>query len=488
MLINLPSDNTNFYDVVESVDDIAEVQSEDEIPDLELKAKDEFWGHCSNLQAWAENNYDTHLLHSNLAFPLLKKLVDAGDKLAKAVFKEEVMERLMDGNLNTILFILDQGYLDKFLKEERDAILEDFRSHLESVINDVLEDDRKFKFLDFHYVKQFKEQDWASNAEQLYLHKFIHFVKSGDEEDFERVLCEDVINEYGYREDSLYKILSNTSLAFLEYLIKIMMEEVNIVIYLGYEEIDLVSNAKRYFHYIRELPPSMLNKWLIDILPELNKKLFLFLLRKCFFKQLTYKDLGPFLNDSQFNFLSEYFVQFENEIFFIEENSTFKDDYENQYSTLSMNWLYHCVFGGASVTIKNKSIKNISQIQGLERIKNLQYLDLQGNEITEISKLRNLQKLRKLFLSNNQIQTLQDFTQFPDLKVLDLRNNKVSNTEGLSQLKNLHTLYLDNNRITELEIKEVLPKLSLLSLKGNKIESISGVENLPNVETSRLRI
>ncbi|KKM10898.1 hypothetical protein LCGC14_1721610 [marine sediment metagenome] len=47
LLINLPSDNTNFYDVVESVDDFAEVQSEDETPDLELKAKDEFWGHCS---------------------------------------------------------------------------------------------------------------------------------------------------------------------------------------------------------------------------------------------------------------------------------------------------------------------------------------------------------------------------------------------------------------------------------------------------------
>jgi len=440
-----------------------------------------------NLQAWVENNYDTRLLHSNLAFPLLKKLVDAGDKLAKAVFKEEVIERLMDGNLNTILFILDQGYLDKFLKEERDAILEDFRSHLESVINDVLENDRKLKFLEFHYVRRFKEQNWASNAEQLYLHKFINIVKNKDEEEFERVLGEDVIDKYGYRKDSLYKILSNTSLNFLKYLIKLMMEDVNIIIYGFYEEIDLVSKAKRYLHYIKKLPPFMLNKWLINILPKLDKKLFLFMFRLGFFKHLTYYDLKPFFKDSQF-ILSKYFVQFENEIFFIEENSIFKDDYSDEFSSLSMNWLYNHEFEGVRLTIRNKSIRRISQIQGLEKFENLEYLDLQGNNITEVGELGYFQKLRKLFLSNNQIQTLQFFSQLPNIVVLDLNNNKISNVEGLSQIKNLHYLYLDNNQITELKITELIPNLSFLSLKGNKIKNISGIENIPNMQTLRIDV
>ncbi len=47
----------------------------------------EFWGHCSNLQAWAEYGYDTRLLHPNLAFPLLEKLATVGDPIAKKVFK-----------------------------------------------------------------------------------------------------------------------------------------------------------------------------------------------------------------------------------------------------------------------------------------------------------------------------------------------------------------------------------------------------------------
>ena len=40
---------------------------------IDLPEETRFWVHCSNLQMWAESNYDTRLLHRNLAFPLLKK-------------------------------------------------------------------------------------------------------------------------------------------------------------------------------------------------------------------------------------------------------------------------------------------------------------------------------------------------------------------------------------------------------------------------------
>ncbi|MFX1237046.1 MAG: hypothetical protein ACFFAS_03805 [Promethearchaeota archaeon] len=43
----------------------------------------EFLVHCSNLQAWVEHGYDARLIHSNLAFPLLKRLCEVGDPQAK---------------------------------------------------------------------------------------------------------------------------------------------------------------------------------------------------------------------------------------------------------------------------------------------------------------------------------------------------------------------------------------------------------------------
>ncbi|MHA1436845.1 MAG: hypothetical protein ACTSPD_04670 [Promethearchaeota archaeon] len=94
LLLNIPIDKISAFEDIESIDEASEKLNtkleEDITPDdLGLSPEEEFWGHCSNLQAWAENDYDTRLLHRSLAFPLLKKLVDVGDPTAKRV-KEAV--------------------------------------------------------------------------------------------------------------------------------------------------------------------------------------------------------------------------------------------------------------------------------------------------------------------------------------------------------------------------------------------------------------
>ena len=52
---------------------------------------DEFKGHCSNIQTWFENGYNTQILHSNLSFPLLKALSRTDDPQASKIFKEEIL-------------------------------------------------------------------------------------------------------------------------------------------------------------------------------------------------------------------------------------------------------------------------------------------------------------------------------------------------------------------------------------------------------------
>jgi len=71
---------------------------------LGITKQQEFWAHCSNLQAWAENNYDSRLLHRNLAFPLLKKLVEVGDQKANRAFKDEIAQRFARGYLPVMRF------------------------------------------------------------------------------------------------------------------------------------------------------------------------------------------------------------------------------------------------------------------------------------------------------------------------------------------------------------------------------------------------
>ncbi len=75
-----------------------------------------------NLQSWYENNYDTRLLHSNLAFPLLKKLTDIGDPLTKQVFKEEIAKRLIasvsKGFCSIIYYFYREGYISYLTRDE----------------------------------------------------------------------------------------------------------------------------------------------------------------------------------------------------------------------------------------------------------------------------------------------------------------------------------------------------------------------------------
>ena len=92
-----------------------------------ISPETEFWGHCSNLQAWYESNYDTRILHRNLAFPLLKRLTEEGDTVAKKVFKEEIAKRLETGHPNVVLYLIEEEYLEVLNWEEFYSVIENPR-------------------------------------------------------------------------------------------------------------------------------------------------------------------------------------------------------------------------------------------------------------------------------------------------------------------------------------------------------------------------
>ncbi|MFX1237041.1 MAG: hypothetical protein ACFE8P_04900, partial [Promethearchaeota archaeon] len=107
-------------DKIESIDEASEKldRSLEQKKDY-ISADTEFWGHCSNLQAWHENDYDTRLLHRNIAFPLLRKLTIVGDTRAKKVFKEEIAERFASGHETVMMYLKERNYLNYLNREER---------------------------------------------------------------------------------------------------------------------------------------------------------------------------------------------------------------------------------------------------------------------------------------------------------------------------------------------------------------------------------
>ncbi len=131
LLLDVPIDKLEVQESIDSIDEASETLNHSlEFLDgsfLDITPDTEFWAHCSNLQAWVEHDYDTRLLHSNLSFPLLKKLTEAGDPKARTVFKDEIVNRFTSGHVNVMKYLINEGYMDFFTGDETNMILEDLK-------------------------------------------------------------------------------------------------------------------------------------------------------------------------------------------------------------------------------------------------------------------------------------------------------------------------------------------------------------------------
>jgi len=120
LLFNIPISRLKEINKIESYDNLSRFQKLKS--QQMITPEDEFWGHCSNLQFWFENRYNSCLLDHKLAFPLLKELTNAGDPIAKKVFVEEIARRFNSGNLKVRQYLIKEGFLG-YLSEEEMSIL-----------------------------------------------------------------------------------------------------------------------------------------------------------------------------------------------------------------------------------------------------------------------------------------------------------------------------------------------------------------------------
>ena len=129
LLLNISVDEIQSLDEIDSIDEAAERLNKSlediEQTEIEIPPEVEFWGHCSNLHVWYEHGYDTRLLHSNLAFPLLKKLSEAGDPLAREMLKREIIQRYKSGTEATRKFLTIENFLSYLNTDERLDLLLD---------------------------------------------------------------------------------------------------------------------------------------------------------------------------------------------------------------------------------------------------------------------------------------------------------------------------------------------------------------------------
>ncbi|XP_008581575.1 PREDICTED: leucine-rich repeat-containing protein 9-like [Galeopterus variegatus] len=118
-------------------------------------------------------------------------------------------------------------------------------------------------------------------------------------------------------------------------------------------------------------------------------------------------------------------------------------------------------------------ICNLIQLQ-LNRLRNLKFLFLQGNEISQVEGLDNLVVLQELVVDHNRIRAFHDsaFAKPSSLLALHLEENRVRKLSKLQPLVKLEKLFLGYNKIqdiAELEKLDVISSLRELTVYGNPI-------------------
>ena len=121
LLLDFPTKDKKIREV-DNIDDAMELYSRKmEHDHTIIPPETEFWGHCSNIQAWYENDYDIRILHSNLSLPMLKELVKH-DKTAVISLKEQIAERIEKGGYNA--YKIYRNYISIFNQEELEILKE----------------------------------------------------------------------------------------------------------------------------------------------------------------------------------------------------------------------------------------------------------------------------------------------------------------------------------------------------------------------------
>lgn len=359
LLINIPINQIQKYDGINSIDEAAELLDHSlEESEPQISIETEFWGHCSNLQAWVENNYDTRLLHSNLAFPLLRELYELGDIQAKNAFKEEIAKRLTCGYEPIIIYLLEEGYLDYLSQYEIESLTED---------------------LDFNAIKKvFEYPSFLINID-IVKYKIQDIVQYFIDEAFDYNLTFDIKKKIEIATKELIDICKDRlGNSFVSHIINGLSENIK-KIFLNATFFQIIHRHEKHPH-----------KLFIDLLISLREIL----------KEAL---IG--------------FIVYESTIIDV-------DDF---------------------LCLNEMNIKEITKIEGLERLVDLYDLDLSYNNIREIKGLEKLINLEELNLSNNKIFEIKGLLTLKNLRILDLSNNRITIVpDSILKLPALEELYLIN--------------------------------------------
>jgi Leucine-rich repeat (LRR) protein len=431
LLLDIPRDKIKELVSINSIDEVAEKLNCNRKEDFnnEIKPDEEFWAHCSNLQAWVEHNYDSRLLHSNLSFPLLKKLSEVGDLKAKTVFKEEIIYRFYHGTEIVQEYLLEEGYLDLVTDDERYSLIEpesDLKAlkEIESQLGVKLKLDRE----DFNLMKGV-------------------VLKSGKIVGLK--LCQCGINEIPKAVENLENlgklvICSDTTIKEIPSWIGNLTTIKTM--FIGGLDIKTLPESFGKLKSLEKLGLSGNNK--LGILPEsfgdlINLK----------YLDLTYNSLKTLPESfGSLSSLQSLDLNYKNVLTGLPESFGNLQSLEKlSIEKNQLNSLPESLGDLKSIRVLNLNNNNLDSLpDSIGNLNTLEHIDLNGNQFEEFPRcLIECRSLKGIYLSNNKIKEIpRKLIENKTVEVIGLRNNRIQIfPDFLDNMKSLKKLDVKHNPI-----------------------------------------
>ena len=460
LVMNIPRKKIDTLKQINSMDEVIELaeeygltqeQVEEELIEydkqntFEITLEEEFWAHCSSLQAWEESGYDARLLDMRLAFPILKELAKLGDRNARQKFKDEIYRRFTSGYAPVAIYLVEEGYLEFLTEEEMKTMFQ--QTGMIEISNYFIKNEERF-FIPEELLRAFSDKQLElflsasdpSEVKDLSLY-------NGKLKKLPKALLE-------YRDlERLY--LKNNKIEFLP-------ERIDKLVNL--KELDLLNNN------LKQLPQSFGNLKSLEVLNLRNNNLH------------SLPDSIGTLENLELLVLSGSGDEKGHEKKPGNPLSTLPEAIKNLKNLVSLH-LSHNLFSEippqvyelASLKILNFSkntlegisnkLGNLNQLKSLDlshnnlkelpdnlgKLKGLKGLSLDYNNITYLPEsVKNLKELKRLKLDHNQLESVPEgITNFSKLRELDLSYNPLRTVlEGIFDLPDLEFLHLPTEKIT----------------------------------------
>ena len=118
---------------------------------------------------------------------------------------------------------------------------------------------------------------------------------------------------------------------------------------------------------------------------------------------------------------------------------------------------------------------NVKSLEGLQFARDLESLDLpgeNGGNLLDLSPLSVLTELREINLNDQKVRDLSPLADLTNLEVLTLLFNDVEDLSPLANLTNLETLTLVGNQVRDLSALTDLTNLDILNLDLNAVRDL----------------